>query len=319
MSLGRSRASWGSVCGNCSASCTKGWTAVAALLWQEHGGHAVAAAETQELENELNRWEIARTRCELPDLVNDTAWTIQPLLDERGVTLQLDVPSAPVLVDATLTRQALFKILRLVVRSLPRGTVHVTGRDHQDHTDLVISAPRRPWIARNADWQAAQLLLRAAGECCSLRPPQVVVGWKSSHAAAGGTAPCPHHRRQRAAHQLFERYLAPQHYEVIHAHNGKQALQLIEEKQPDAITLDVMMPNVDGWQVLRMLAGKPATARIPVIICSVLQEPDLAFSLGARAYLKKPVDRQELIATLARLLAPADRAAAAPPPTPPDS
>ena len=51
------------------------------------------------------------------------------------------------------------------------------------------------------------------------------------------------------------------------------------------------MPNVDGWQVLRGLARDPATARIPVVICSVLKEPELAFSLGARAYLKKPVDR----------------------------
>jgi CheY-like chemotaxis protein len=79
-------------------------------------------------------------------------------------------------------------------------------------------------------------------------------------------------------------------------------LQLAGEKHPDAITLDVMMPNVDGWQVLRGLANAPATANIPVIICSVLKEPELAFSLGARAYLKKPVDRLELVATLARLV-----------------
>jgi CheY-like chemotaxis protein len=67
---------------------------------------------------------------------------------------------------------------------------------------------------------------------------------------------------------------------------------------------------VDGWQVLRGLAGNPATAHIPVIICSVLKEPELAFSLGAKAYLKKPVDRLELIATLARVLSSAGPAMA---------
>jgi CheY-like chemotaxis protein len=85
------------------------------------------------------------------------------------------------------------------------------------------------------------------------------------------------------------------------------------------ITLDVMMPNLDGWQVLRGLTSNPATARIPVAICSVLKEPELAFSLGARAYLKKPVDRMELVATLARLLASASPAKAAPQLVPRDS
>jgi CheY-like chemotaxis protein len=108
-----------------------------------------------------------------------------------------------------------------------------------------------------------------------------------------------------AIHQLIERYLAPQHYEIIHARNGQEALQFAGDRRPDAITLDVMMPNVDGWQVLRGLSDNPATAHIPVIICSVLKEPELAFSLGAKAYLKKPVDRLELIATLARVLSSA--------------
>ena len=122
-----------------------------------------------------------------------------------------------------------------------------------------------------------------------------------------------------AIHQLFERYLAPHHYEVIHAYSGQEALELAVEKKPAAITLDVMMPNVDGWQVLRGLAGDPNTAGIPVVICSVLKEPELAFSLGARAYLKKPVDRLELVATLARLLSPGVPGAGVPQSAPGDS
>ena len=86
------------------------------------------------------------------------------------------------------------------------------------------------------------------------------------------------------------------------------------EARPDLITLDVMMPSMDGWQVLRDLAQNPATQHIPVIVCSVLKEPELAFSLGARAYLKKPVDRLELLATLARLRPAAGPSAAARPP-----
>ena len=117
-------------------------------------------------------------------------------------------------------------------------------------------------------------------------------------------------------HQLFERYLASHHFVVIHAHSGQEALQLAVQVQPDLITLDVMMPSMDGWQVLRDLTQNPATAHIPVIVCSVLKEPELAFSLGARAYLKKPVDRLELLATLARLRPAANLLEATLPPAP---
>jgi CheY-like chemotaxis protein len=105
-----------------------------------------------------------------------------------------------------------------------------------------------------------------------------------------------------AIQQLFERYLAPHQYEVIHAQDGTEALHLAADFKPDAITLDVMMPRVDGWQVLRALQENSTTAKIPVIICSVLKEPELALSLGARAYLKKPVERLTLVETLEKIL-----------------
>ncbi len=79
---------------------------------------------------------------------------------------------------------------------------------------------------------------------------------------------------------------------------------MVAENPPDLIILDVMMPTMDGWQVLRSLKQNPGTEKIPIIVCSVLKEPELAISLGARAYLKKPVDRLELLATLERILHP---------------
>jgi CheY-like chemotaxis protein len=81
-------------------------------------------------------------------------------------------------------------------------------------------------------------------------------------------------------------------------------MSLVAENPPDLILLDVMMPTMDGWQVLRSLKQNPTTEHTPIIICSVLKEPELAISLGARAYLKKPVDRLELLATLERILHP---------------
>ena len=118
---------------------------------------------------------------------------------------------------------------------------------------------------------------------------------------------------------LLRTYLAREGYRVVAAADGREALRLAKTEQPDLIILDVMMPNQDGWQVLRGLKENPDTARTPVIICSVLKEPELALSLGADAYLKKPVERLELLAQVERLLNPAAPAPAAPRPESPDT
>jgi CheY-like chemotaxis protein len=101
--------------------------------------------------------------------------------------------------------------------------------------------------------------------------------------------------------RLLRRYLAEHNVQVVEATNGSDALRLAQELQPDAITLDVMMPSQDGWEVLQRLKSEPATQHIPVVICSVLDDPELAFSLGAAAYLKKPVSQADLMEALSSL------------------
>ncbi len=289
----------------------KGLDAVCAVLWEKRGKEVPRVLETQELQSELERWEISRQSCQVQTLVDDTLWMLRPLLDERGVEIQIDLPPmlSPVFLDATLTRQALFQVLRALVRSSQPGRTRLDAIEEEGQTKIVLRSAVRIAKEYEQDWQSAQLICQQQGIRLTAFPVE------------GATEivfvmPRASQRRvlviddNAAIHQLLERYLAPQHYAIIHARSGQEALQLAVETLPDAITLDVMMPNVDGWQVLRGLANNPSTAPIPVIICSVLKEPELAFSLGARAYLKKPVDRLELIATLARVLSSAGPAAA---------
>lgn len=101
--------------------------------------------------------------------------------------------------------------------------------------------------------------------------------------------------------RAFCRQLSGYNYMVVGATTGAQALRLARELAPLAITLDVMMPSEDGWDILQKLKGDPATRPIPVIMCSVLQNPDLARSLGAEAYLCKPISQASLLAILDRL------------------
>ncbi len=106
---------------------------------------------------------------------------------------------------------------------------------------------------------------------------------------------------------LFRRYLEDQGYQVIGATDAVEALRLAWEEHPYAITLDIILPGEDGWTVLRALKEDSATRDIPVIICSVVQDEDTGFSLGAADYLTKPVDREALLSALERLRRPVCR------------
>jgi signal transduction histidine kinase/CheY-like chemotaxis protein len=89
-------------------------------------------------------------------------------------------------------------------------------------------------------------------------------------------------------------------YRVIEAMDGEAALTLAREWRPNAITLDVLMPGIDGWSVLGALKSDPELAGIPVIIVTVLADRGIAVSLGAAEFLTKPVDRSRLAATIRR-------------------
>jgi PAS domain S-box-containing protein len=100
---------------------------------------------------------------------------------------------------------------------------------------------------------------------------------------------------------LYERYLNPQGYHVVALTEPVKAKEQVLKVKPYAITLDVMMPSRDGWSVLSELKSDPATRDVPVIICSILEQVDKGFSLGAADYLVKPILEDDLVQALDRL------------------
>jgi CheY-like chemotaxis protein len=104
--------------------------------------------------------------------------------------------------------------------------------------------------------------------------------------------------------ELIRRYLVPRGYEVASAPSADRALELAEQMHPFAMTVDLMMPDRDGWDLLKALLQRPTTRDIPVIVCSVLRQKELALSLGATAFLEKPVKEDELLAVLTALDSP---------------
>ncbi len=104
------------------------------------------------------------------------------------------------------------------------------------------------------------------------------------------------------ARDLSRRILSKRGYSVITADGGDAGIELAREQQPDIIVLDILMPGMDGWQVLEKLREMPETADIPIIMQSMLSERELGLSLGADDYLTKPVGKSDLSNAVRKLL-----------------
>ncbi len=103
-----------------------------------------------------------------------------------------------------------------------------------------------------------------------------------------------------AARDLLARLLRKEGFWVVQASSGEAGLRLARELKPDVITLDVLMPGMDGWAVLTTLKGDRALADIPVVMLSIVDERNLGFTLGAAGYLTKPIDRARLVTVVKR-------------------
>ncbi len=100
---------------------------------------------------------------------------------------------------------------------------------------------------------------------------------------------------------LMQRFLAKEGFTVRIAASGPDGLALARELRPAAITLDVMMPGMDGWAVLAALKADPALAPIPVVMVTILDDKEMGFALGAVECLTKPVDRARLLEVVTRV------------------
>jgi PAS domain S-box-containing protein len=105
---------------------------------------------------------------------------------------------------------------------------------------------------------------------------------------------------------LMQRALSKDGFRVETAADGRRGLELALQLKPAVITLDVMMPSLDGWAVLSALKSDPATANIPVIMLTIVDDKQMGFALGAADYFTKPIDFQRLHQVLAKYHKPAN-------------
>jgi signal transduction histidine kinase/CheY-like chemotaxis protein/putative methionine-R-sulfoxide reductase with GAF domain len=103
---------------------------------------------------------------------------------------------------------------------------------------------------------------------------------------------------EAAVRDLMQRFLTREGFRVVTAAGGEEGFRRARELRPDTITLDVMMPGMDGWAVLSALKADPDVADIPVVMLTIVDDKNLGYALGAADYLTKPIDRERLVTAL---------------------
>jgi signal transduction histidine kinase/DNA-binding response OmpR family regulator len=107
----------------------------------------------------------------------------------------------------------------------------------------------------------------------------------------------------RRSFDLLRVYLEAAGARVVSARDGREGLDTVRRLSPAGVILDILLPGIDGWEVLAQLKADPGTAAIPVIVVSMLDERGRGFALGAAEYLVKPVGKEQLLAALYRAAA----------------
>jgi signal transduction histidine kinase/DNA-binding response OmpR family regulator len=107
--------------------------------------------------------------------------------------------------------------------------------------------------------------------------------------------------------EVVGRFLEREGFSVVEADGGKEGLRMARELHPAAVTLDIMMPDLDGWTVLAAIKGDPDLVDLPVILMTIVDEKNRGYALGATEYLVKPIDRTKLVDVLRALCGSAGR------------
>lgn len=302
--------------------------AITSILWEQYLRRASAdTAPVSQEERSCPAADVAvrlaqvaaRTPVSMSDIIEGVQRTIRPLMTRRGLTLHVDAPAdLPAVVgDPALLRQVVLNVLTASIEcvegdaltlslELTNGTAvwriarvdvsHLTPVAVAETTDLAMS---RELLSV---YGGTLTIERGAGAgCIVLTLPVCAASTVLVIDDDGDTI------------ALFQRYLDGEGLRLWSARSSEEAESRLARGTPDVILLDVLMPREDGWDILQQLRTSPATANTPVIICSVLSQPQLALSLGASAVLQKPVSRESLVLAIRRALPAAGSGASARP------
>jgi CheY-like chemotaxis protein len=269
--------------------------------------------ETPPSRLELLRLEAARMAqgdryARIGNVIDGAISILKEIAGQRGLCIERSLPrSLPdVSIDRSLLRQMLLGMLGYLIEYAEQATIRVTAQINESAVFLSLTVDP-PEVIHAVDQDKIEDRLATIEEMALLSDAHVlptyagqqIVGFDLHLSTAERTVLVVDDNEDVLS--LFRRYLRPHHYHVVTAQTAREALDQARQLQPYAITLDLMMPDQDGWELLQALLHQHDTRHIPIVVCSVLKQKDLALSLGATSFLEKPITEQGLVSALAAL------------------
>ncbi|MHB0877338.1 MAG: response regulator [Anaerolineae bacterium] len=236
---------------------------------------------------------------DIAQAVREVVTALEVLAVRLRVPLRYRGPVDGAVVTATpgVLREIAIQLVSAALQSAPEGGVEVRVLPGGRETALEVSLPRLVGMTRR---DLLDAVMRIA-EAQRLR-------YELSEGKEGGVVKVVFPTAARnpvlviednpGAYALYQRYLENTEWQPVLVSQPRLAADLAASWQAQAVVLDIMMPETSGWDVLQALKLSPRTRDIPVIICSVLEDRELAAALGASSYLTKPLDRASLLLAL---------------------
>ncbi len=279
----------------------RGQERVAAALWNNRLPPP-APQEDYTFESEIARLKLTFSPADMGDVFRQAVHAVENLARQHGVEISVSGLVQPMLLsmDAALARQILISLLSQAVQQMRPGQLQAAfSGDHanltltlrytvEDAVDLKTDFAAVSRLAERLHWKlthddsaapAYQIVLHTASEKATVLVIDDNAGWV----------------------ELLGRFLEGCNYLVISASDSQDAVEQAQELAPTLIILDVMMPERDGWELLQRLRMRPATAQIPIIVCTVFNDAQLAYSLGASGFITKPASHEKILEALEQL------------------
>ncbi len=248
---------------------------------------------------EVERIDSQLAVTQINTLLEAAVKAVQRLAEQQNLQMQASIPAEPIILSThqAAAQQILVHLLSQTIKQSQAGNLSITLKPLPDSAELELTYPPRE--AQVNDLPITPVIQDFMGQL------RFVLTHERTDGGAVVRLLMPAHRStllliddNQGLIDLLQRYLTGQSFKVLAALNGADGLRLAEEIQPNAIIMDLMMPGMDGWEVLQRLRTAPRTAAIPVIICSVINDPELAYSLGASLFIAKPVTQERILEAL---------------------
>ncbi|NPV07077.1 MAG: response regulator [Anaerolineae bacterium] len=269
-----------------------------ATIAQTSNAAGPGSRETQEISVAVRPAQFGLARA-----IQATIGTIEPLAKSLGRTVSLDVDLTDdhLFADEGVLRQLLIQSLSLVLQSSAEGCVRIVVSGASERMAEVKIGPVP--LAGIVSPQAVEGLRKLATAL------NLELSIREDRTSLGIALKVPLHQPKTVmvvedstvAVELYRRYLEPGGFwRVVGVSEPRLAYDMARNLQPSVIVLDLLMPGTDGWTILNVLRAREDTADIPVIVCSVFEDPLLAEALGAKAHLRKPVSQVQLLSAVNR-------------------